>query len=308
MSQLAFAFGAGMLATVNPCGFAMLPAFLGLYVGTADTGADDAATRSTAQRLAQGLAVGVAISAGFAGVFTVTGVLVAVGLRSIVTAVPWVAAVIGAVLVVLGLIMLAGRQVGVTLHSRRLSRSGVGTARMAAFGAAYALASLSCTLAVLLAVVAQALATASLAQTVAVFVAYGAGAATLLILLALSAAVMSEALARSVRRLLPIVGRLGGALLTLSGLYLVAYWTPVLLGDRSTSPLSQTGGRLSAALAGLVEPHQTLILTTAVLAVLAVAGTRMWANRRRGAAAADDCCAPTAGPETQPHHQGETRA
>lgn len=307
MSQLAFAFGAGMLATVNPCGFAMLPAFLGLYVGAANTSADDAAARSTPQRLAQGLGVGLAVSVGFAGVFTVTGVLVAVGLRSIVTAVPWVAVVIGAVLVVLGLVMLAGRHVGVTINSRRLPSSGVGVARMGAFGAAYALASLSCTLAVLLAVVAQALATASLAQTLAVFVAYGAGAATVLILLALSAAVMSDALARSVRRLLPIVGRLGGALLTLSGLYLVAYWTPVLLGDRSTSPLTQTGGRLSGALAGLVERHQTLILATAVIAVLAVVITWVWASSRRGAAD-EDCCAPTAGPETQPHHQGETRA
>ena len=28
-----FAFGAGMVATVNPCGFVMLPAYLGMYVG-----------------------------------------------------------------------------------------------------------------------------------------------------------------------------------------------------------------------------------------------------------------------------------
>src|SRR6266498_2748861 len=30
------AFTAGLLATVNPCGFAMLPAFLSFYVGTAE--------------------------------------------------------------------------------------------------------------------------------------------------------------------------------------------------------------------------------------------------------------------------------
>ena len=28
-----FAFGAGMVAAVNPCGFAMLPAYLSLYLG-----------------------------------------------------------------------------------------------------------------------------------------------------------------------------------------------------------------------------------------------------------------------------------
>lgn len=30
---LADAFAAGMVATLNPCGFAMLPAYLGLFIG-----------------------------------------------------------------------------------------------------------------------------------------------------------------------------------------------------------------------------------------------------------------------------------
>ena len=33
---LGYAFGAGMVSTVNPCGFAMLPAYLGLYLGSRD--------------------------------------------------------------------------------------------------------------------------------------------------------------------------------------------------------------------------------------------------------------------------------
>ena len=35
-APLAIAFGAGMLATVNPCGFAMLPAYLGYFLGLED--------------------------------------------------------------------------------------------------------------------------------------------------------------------------------------------------------------------------------------------------------------------------------
>lgn len=38
MSRLAFAFGAGLLSPVNPCGFAMPPAFVGYYMGNADGG------------------------------------------------------------------------------------------------------------------------------------------------------------------------------------------------------------------------------------------------------------------------------
>ena len=34
--QLGYAFGAGMVAAVNPCGFAMLPVYLSLYLGADD--------------------------------------------------------------------------------------------------------------------------------------------------------------------------------------------------------------------------------------------------------------------------------
>src|SRR6266581_3372862 len=38
---LGLAFGAGMVAAVNPCGFALLPAYIGLYLGTNQTEAGD---------------------------------------------------------------------------------------------------------------------------------------------------------------------------------------------------------------------------------------------------------------------------
>ena len=275
MSQLSFAYGAGMLATVNPCGFALLPAFLAYCVS------GDTSPRPTPQRLAQALGVGLAVSAGFAAVFTVAGLLVAAGLRSLVGAVPWAAVAIGGVLVLLGLAMVTGRRIGVRVDTGWLSRPGSGVGRMTAFGAAYALSSLSCTLAVLLAVVAQALATASLAGTLAVFVAYGAGAGTVLVLLALSAAVMSGALARALRGLLPVAGRLSGAVLTLSGAYLVAYWLPVLLGARSETLLSRSGDQLSGVLGSLLGRFQGLVVVLAAVALLAALAATGYARRRR---------------------------
>ena len=40
-APLGYALGAGMVAAFNPCGFALLPSYLGLYLGTAE----DANTR-----------------------------------------------------------------------------------------------------------------------------------------------------------------------------------------------------------------------------------------------------------------------
>src|SRR3954451_18569282 len=57
-----YAFGAGMVAAVNPCGFVMLPAYLSLYLGLREA---DFASRPAAERIVRGLAVGGSVSLGF---------------------------------------------------------------------------------------------------------------------------------------------------------------------------------------------------------------------------------------------------
>src|SRR6266545_3223613 len=90
------AFTAGLLATVNPCGFAMLPAFLSFYVGTAEHADHRGAGGG---RVGHGLAVGLAVSAGFASVFVIAALLASAGLSALVRLVPWAALGIGVVLV-----------------------------------------------------------------------------------------------------------------------------------------------------------------------------------------------------------------
>ncbi len=62
-APLALAFSAGMVATVNPCGFAMLPAYLSFFLGL-EGGADDEDRRAG---VARALAVGAAVTAGLRG-------------------------------------------------------------------------------------------------------------------------------------------------------------------------------------------------------------------------------------------------
>jgi cytochrome c biogenesis protein CcdA len=170
VTVLALAFTAGLIATVNPCGFAMLPAFLSFYRGASDPDRVHGA-HGTRGRLGHGLAVGLAVSAGFAGVFIIAALLAAAGLSVLVRVVPWAAAGIGLVLLGLGGWLLAGRHLGLTVPNRLHPDAGRSYRRIVAFGGAYALASLSCTLAVLLALVGQALATASPLRLVTVLAA-----------------------------------------------------------------------------------------------------------------------------------------
>jgi len=280
-STLAFAFGAGMLSTVNPCGFALLPAFLAYYLGldTVHT-ATTAQAPGTARRAVNGLATGALISLGFAGVFTIAGLLVAIGLRSIIAAVPWVALIIGVLLTGLGAAMLAGRHIGISLGNHRVTRSGRGPGAMLTFGAAYAIASLSCTLAVLLAVIAQALAANSITTLVSVFAAYAAGASTVLVLLALSAALASSALATALRRISRYLPRAAGAVLVASGIYLIAYWAPALNSGRANQALASSTSPLTSALSTFVQAHTTQIAAVAIVAVLAALLAALSTRRR----------------------------
>src|SRR5437762_1589490 len=62
-----YAFTAGMAAAVNPCGFALLPAYLGLYLGT------DGSARKGLRPLGRALVVGTTMTASFIALFGVAG-------------------------------------------------------------------------------------------------------------------------------------------------------------------------------------------------------------------------------------------
>jgi cytochrome c-type biogenesis protein len=217
---VAFAFAAGMVATVNPCGFAMLPAYLSYFMGL-----DNEGTGGRGTSVARGLAVGVVVSAGFLVVFGVSGAVVNAGYRSIIDYVPWAALVIGVLLALLGAAMLLlGVQFNVSLPHLAQGGTSRRYRSMFVFGVAYAVASLSCTLPVFLAVTGVASATPTFLAGVLTYVVYALGMSTLLVVLTLALSVTKGGLVRRLRWLLPHIGRLSGAILLLSGVYITVYW------------------------------------------------------------------------------------
>lgn len=271
---LALAFGAGLLAPVNPCGFGLLPAVLAATSGGIKSTDDRGAIADMLARLGAGLRGGLALALGFTSTFTILGLLLTVGVRSVITAVPWVAAALGALLSLIGLALLAGWHPTLRLPGRQPDPTRVtGTPRLVAFGSGYAIASASCTLAVLLAVVTQAAAT-TLIGVLAVFTAYAAGSALLLISLALLAAGTATALARGLRTIAPYASRISGGLLASSGAYLLYYWLPQLLGaaqpsDGGVSALSaRTSTWLSAHQLAVVVVTGLIVTGTATISVL----------------------------------------
>src|SRR5690606_13519158 len=69
-APLAFAFGVGMVAAFNPCGFAMLPAYLAFFLGLEDRDTDASAS------VFEAVKVSAVLTAGFVLVFGGFGALI----------------------------------------------------------------------------------------------------------------------------------------------------------------------------------------------------------------------------------------
>lgn len=269
---LAFAFVAGLLSPLNPCGAALLPAFLTYALG--DTGAG----RGPAAGLVRGLRFGVQVAAGFAGVYLLAGLLAAAGLRVVIQAAPVVAVLTGGTLVVFGIRTLVGRAPKLSgARPPAVRRPGPVT-----FGAGYALGSLSCTIGVLLSVIGQALATPDVARLLTVFAAYVAGAFTLLIALAVGAAGAGDLLGGVLRRVTRHAGLLTGVTLLAAGAWLIVYWAPVVAGGTPAGALMELVDPAAETLTVWLHAHAGPVVAVAVgLIVVGCATAVLTARRER---------------------------
>jgi cytochrome c biogenesis protein CcdA len=213
----AVAFTAGMLATVNPCGFAMLPAYLSFFLGVEGAGGDARASVSRA------LAVGLCVAAGFAATFAVIGLVVSHLTRDVYEWSPWVSVAIGIGLVLLGVALLAGWEPKVNLPRLDAGGRTTGVASMVLFGVSYAVVSLGCTLTLFLPQVAFTFRDGGLLSGLAYFLAYAGGFAVLLTALTVTLALARRWLLSGLRRALPHVQRASGALLVVAGAYVAWY-------------------------------------------------------------------------------------
>ena len=309
-APLALAFTAGMVATVNPCGFAMLPAYLGYFLGleaqSGDAAGDDAEPATTG--LVRALLVGAAVSAGFLLLFAVAGALVSWTSFSVGEWSPWLTVVIGALLVVLGLVFVTGWEPRVALP--RLDKGGRdrGLWSMFLFGLSYAVASLSCTIGPFTSVVASTFSRESVAAGIATFVAYGLGMALLLMVLTVALALARQGLVAGLRRALPYVQRVSGAIMVLMGAYLVwygVYEIRLIRQGRSTrdGPIGTATGwsaDLSDRLVGIDPLQAAMAMALVVCVVLLVALLRVDSRRDRVGTAGPEEPTSAAGPRDRP--------
>ena len=223
-----YAFGAGMVSTVSPCGIAMLPAYVSLYLSTEE---ENLSTKSWLRRTLRALVMGGAVTAGFVVFFGVMGAIISAGGQFLITFIPWAAVVIGALLILLGIYLMAGGYIYTNLPARlagHLGRLGRPNLKgFVIFGIAYGIAALSCALPVFLVVVAGAIAAQDFGSGLLQFISYALGMGFIIAIVTLGSALFKETVNRWLHWLAPIVARLSGLLLLLAGGYILYFWFEV---------------------------------------------------------------------------------
>ena len=224
LAPLGFAFGAGLAAAFNPCGFAMLPAYMGLYMGTGD----EEGTHPVTQ-LGRAVLVGGAVTAGFVVLFGIAGVVIGIGARSVVGDVlPWLGLAIGVLLAVVGAWVIGGGKLYTALAQQAAARIGdPGQNNVPGyflFGLSYGVASLSCTLPIFLSVVGTTFAVSSIFTSLAQFVLYALGMGLVIVALTLGMALFRGAMVRAMRGALPYIQPVGAWLMVVAGAYITFYW------------------------------------------------------------------------------------
>ena len=265
--DLALAFTTGMVATVNPCGFAMLPAYLSFFLGVEQDRAS----------ISRAFVVAAAVTAGFAVTFAVVGLVVSRITSSVYDVAPWFSLVIGGALAVFGIALLAGLDPSVRLP--RLERGGrtgeLGS--MALFGVSYAVASIGCELPLFLAAMSGAFGK-NLASGVVYFVVFGIGFGAIMVTLTIALAFARQSIVHTVRRVLPYVNRIAGALLVAAGAYVAWYGWIEIRSDPNDATVSRVTDWSSSAARWLQDYRDVVV----VLSVAAVLGG-VWAMRSRRA-------------------------
>ena len=285
---LTAALTAGALAALNPCGFVLLPGYLGLYASSQQqVGEATSPTRS----VRRALAAAACMTLGFLIVFTAFGLAAAPAAVLLSTLLPWFTVALGVLLAFAGVWLLAGRHLSIRLPTKVVRIDGASLKTAIGYGIAYALASLSCAAAPFLALVISTFRFDSVWQGVVAFSVYAMGMGLVVGAVSVLVVLARDGWLRRTRRGFGVVVRMGATLLVLVGAYVAWYgWYEIRLnsGHSAADPIIAGAEHVQGWLSSQVSrststawPALMLVLALLGFVVLRHARRRRMASRRR---------------------------
>lgn len=275
--RLTRSFLTGMLASVNPCGFVLLPTYLLYFLGISGAAGSQRAT------VRRALAVGAAVSAGFIAVFVVIGVISRVFTNWLSENAKYAGLAIGIAMVVLGLAMLAGYRLPINTPKLQAGGKDRTATSMFLYGVGYAVASIGCTFPLFSSTVLGTVNTDGFATGVVAIAFYGVGMALVVVALTVTLAVAQTGMLRVLRAGMRHVETISAVVVLLSGVYLTWYWFSTIRNDLPSSRVGDVQSRVE----NWVYTHQSLVGWT-FGAIVAAAVVFVLVGRRHKPTPTDD--------------------
>jgi cytochrome c-type biogenesis protein len=264
-ATLSLAIVAGVLATFNPCGFALLPAYMGM-IAAANEG------RSKAQALVGGLRFASGMTVGFILLFGTFGLVFAPFASAISRYLPIVTIVVGILIVVLGFWLLLGRKVGNGAGLIKGWSPGESWFSQVGYGLTFAIVSLSCTLGPFLAVTGASIRSSDFFAIVFTFVAFALGMGAAVSVIAVATALTGSQVSVWMRSKSEVISRVTGSLVILAGLYVAWFgwfeWR-VNSGEQVGDPIIGAVTDAQAWVVNTLSSYSGLVISLAFLVVIA---------------------------------------
>jgi cytochrome c biogenesis protein CcdA len=215
MSDLSIVFAAGVFATFNPCGFAMLPAYMTMLISS------QRESESLPKLVGKALQFAALMALGIVTIFALFAVVIFPISTSIQAYLPIATITIGVLLIAVGVATLSGR----SPYLKKLwSPNTAPSTRLKSlylYGVTFALGSISCTIGPLLAATSKALELTFL-ESLRIYLIYATGISVTIAILALIALFSQKTLSK-IRNSMKIIEIASSAFLVLVGLYLIIF-------------------------------------------------------------------------------------
>jgi cytochrome c biogenesis protein CcdA len=264
--NFAYSFILGIMAAVNPCGFVLLPTYLVYYLGTELNRQDENKTTT----LRRGLSVGIAVSSGFIGLFLVVGIISRAFTTVIRDNAKYAALVIGIGLVAMGIAMLFGWKLPIAQPDVSVQRKRT-TWNMFLFGIVYAIASIGCTIGLLISVILGSINRHGFISGVISIVLYGLGMGLLVTSLTVALAFARVGLVSTIKKSFKWFDKVSAVLVVLTGLYLSWYWLGAIT-DRGTDGVTSRVERWQTKVVQFLQDAGVYRLLIVFCVIIATAG------------------------------------
>lgn len=262
--DFALSFITGVMAAVNPCGFVLLPTYLVYYLGLELGEQND---RGTVLRRA--LTVGTSVSAGFVGLFLIVGIISRAFTTVIRDNAKYAAVVIGVILVVMGIAMFFGWKPPIAQPDVSMKRKRT-VWNMALFGVVYAIASIGCTIGLLISTILGSVGRHGFVSGVLSIVLYGLGMGLLVTSLTVALAFARVGFVKGLKRSFAWFDKISAGLVTLTGIYLTWYWLGAI-NDRGSDAVISRVERWQTNVANFLQDLGAGVLSVIFIGIIAAA-------------------------------------